>query len=136
MSEFEKKDKYMIYVKPETIEKADRLFKLDGAKSRSEFIENAINFYAGFVSASDCLDFYPTVIVSAVKGAVDSFENRNASLVFKLAVEQAMMMNLMAAVYNVDEDTLYKLRAKCVSEVKRLNGRISFEDVVRYQKGN
>lgn len=136
MSEFEKKDKYMIYVKPETIEKADRLFKLDGAKSRSEFIENAINFYAGFVSASDCLDFYPTVIVSAVKGAVDSFENRNASLVFKLAVEQAMMMNLMAAIYNVDEDTLYKLRAKCVSEVKRLNGRISFEDVVRYQKGN
>lgn len=136
MSEFEKKDKYMIYVKPETIEKADRLFKLDGAKSRSEFIENAINFYAGFVSASDCLDYYPAVIVSAVKGAVDSFENRNASLVFKLAVEQAMMMNLMAAVYNVDEDTLYKLRAKCVSEVKRLNGRISFEDVVRYQKGN
>lgn len=136
MSEFEKKDKYMIYVKPETIEKADRLFKLDGAKSRSEFIENAINFYAGFVSANDCLDYYPAVIVSAVKGAVDSFENRNASLVFKLAVEQAMMMNIIAATYNVDEDTLYKLRAKCVSEVKRLNGRISFEDVVRYQKGN
>ncbi|MBE6738646.1 MAG: hypothetical protein E7566_08395 [Ruminococcaceae bacterium] len=74
--------------------------------------------------------------MSAVKGAMDSFENRISSLVFKQSVELAMLMNIMAATYNVDEDTLYKLRAKCVSEVKRLNGRISFEDVVRYQKGN
>lgn len=136
MSDFREKDKYMIYVKPETIEKADRLFKLDGAKSRSEFIENAINFYAGFVSANDCLEYYPSVIMSAVSGAMDSFENRIAALVFKQSVELAMMMNIIAATYNVDESTLTKLRAKCVSEVKRLNGRISFEDVVRYQKGN
>lgn len=136
LSDSEKKDRYAIYVKTDTIEKADRLTKIDGAKSRSEFIENAINFYAGFVSANDCLDYYPAVIVSAVKGAMDSFENRISSLVFKQSVELAMLMNIMAATYNVDEDTLYKLRAKCVSEVKRLNGRISFEDVVRYQKGN
>ena len=59
LSNSEKKDRYAIYVKTDTIEKADRLTKIDGAKSRSEFIENAINFYAGFVSASDCLDYYP-----------------------------------------------------------------------------
>ena len=135
MSEFEKKDKYMIYVKPETIERADRLFEIEGAKSRSEFIENAINFYAGFVSANDCLDYYPTVIASVVKGSLDSFENRISTLIFKQAVELAMMMNIMAATSNVDEYTLQKLRAKCVSEVKRLNGKISFEDIHRYQKG-
>lgn len=135
MSGSEKKERYAIYVNPETIEKAERLYKLDGVKSRSEFIENAINFYSGFVSANDCLDFYPSVIVSAVKGAVDSFENRISTLIFKQAVELAMIMNIIAATYNVDEDTLSRLRSKCVSEVKRLNGKISFEDVYRYQKG-
>lgn len=135
MSGSEKKERYAIYVNPETIEKAERLYKLDGVKSRSEFIENAINFYSGFVSANDCLDFYPPVIVSAVKGAVDSFENRISTLIFKQAVELAMIMNIIAATYNVDEDTLSRLRSKCVSEVKRLNGKISFEDVYRYQKG-
>lgn len=31
--------------------------------------------------------------------------------------------------------TLSRLRGKCVNEVKRLNGKISFDDAVRYQKG-
>ena len=69
-----------------------------------------------------------------MKANLESLENRMGRLLFKHTVELAMMMNIIAAVYNVDEDTLYKLRAKCVSEVKRLNGRINFEDVLRYQR--
>ena len=46
-----------------------------------------------------------------------------------------MMMHVTAANFRVDEDTLSRLRGKCVAEVKRLNGSISFEDAVRYQKG-
>ena len=132
----ENKEKVTIYLSPDTREKVNTLYKMHGFTCRTDFIESAINFYCGFVTANDCLDYYPAVIVSAVKGAMDSFENRISTLVFKQSVELAMLMNIMAATYNVDEDTLYKLRAKCVSEVKRLNGRISFEDVVRYQKGN
>ena len=135
-TESEGKEKLSVYVSPGTREKINALYKVHGFGCRSDFIESAINFYCGFVTANDCLDYYPAVIVSAVKGAMDSFENRISSLVFKQSVELAMLMNIMAATYNVDEDTLYKLRAKCVSEVKRLNGRISFEDVVRYQKGD
>ena len=58
-----------------------------------------------------------------------------ASLLFKYAVELAMMMHVSAANFRVDEDTLSRLRGKCVNEVKRVNGQISFDDAVRYQKG-
>ena len=62
------------------------------------------------------------------------FENRMASLLFKLSVEMAMMMHVTAANNEIDEETLSALRGMCVEEVKRLYGRISFEDVVRFQK--
>ena len=46
-----------------------------------------------------------------------------------------MMMHVTAASFRVDEDTLSRLRGKCVNDVKKLNGRITFDDTVRYQKG-
>ena len=54
---------------------------------------------------------------------------------FKYAVELAMMMHVTAASFRVDEDTLSRLRGKCVNDVKKLNGRITFDDAVKYQKG-
>ena len=35
----------------------------------------------------------------------------------------------------IDEDSLTQLQGLCVSEVKRLNGKVSFEDARRFQKG-
>ena len=64
------------------------------------------------------------------------FENRISSLLFKNAVELAMMMHITAANFRIDQDTLSRLRGKCVNDVKRLNGRIDFEDAVKYQKGD
>lgn len=134
ISNAEDKVKLSVYVRPETADKLKSYYKSLGFKTKSDLIDDAINFYCGYLTADDCRDFYPEVIKSAVKANLESLENRMGRLLFKHTVELAMMMNLFAAVYNVDEDTLYKLRAKCVSEVKRLNGRINFEDVLRYQR--
>ena len=134
ISNAEDKVKLSVYVRPETADKLKSYYKSLGFKTKSDLIDDAINFYCGYLTADDCADFYPEVIKSAVKANLESLENRMGRLLFKHTVELAMMMNLFAAVYNVDEDTLYKLRAKCVSEVKRLNGRINFEDVLRYQR--
>ena len=67
-------------------------------------------------------------------GAVDASENRTARLLFKLAVEMSMMMNILAANVDVDETTLGKLRGKCVQDVKRSVGSVHFENVSRFQK--
>ena len=131
----ENKKKFALWVHPSTIEKVERLYQLDNCRSRSEFIEKAILFYSGYVSAEDGRDYFPEIIVSTLQGSLDTFENRMASLMFKYAVELDMLMHVAAANFRVDEDTLSRLRGKCVREVKSLYGKISFEDAVKYQRG-
>lgn len=129
------KNKFALWIYPETLERVEKLYREDGCKSRSEFIEKAINFYCGYLMAENYREYFPSVIVSTVKGSLDSFENRMASLMFQYAVELTMMMHVTAASFQVDEETLSRLRGKCVNDVKKLNGRINFDDAVKYQKG-
>lgn len=130
------KTKLSVYVLPETRARIDSLYKEKGFSCRSDFIESAINFFCGYLTAENYSDYFPEVIVSTVQGSLDSFENRMASILFKNAVELAMMMHITAANFRIDQDTLSRLRGKCVNDVKRLNGRIDFEDAVKYQKGD
>ena len=45
-----------------------------------------------------------------------------------------MLMNILAATAEIDEETLKKLRKKCAREVNGTRGQIQFEDAYRYQK--
>ena len=84
----ETKNRIPIWLYPSTIEILDSTFPQDNCKSRSEFMERAVQFYYGYLSASSALDFLPTAITSAVSGAAQSSENRMACLLFKPSVER------------------------------------------------
>ena len=43
--------------------------------------------------------------------------------------------SVLAYDLNVDLDTLKKLRVRCVKDVKEINGGISFDKALEYQKG-
>ena len=135
MSNFEEKDKYIIYVQPETIKTADALYEKEGSQSRSEFIERAIRFYSGFVTAENYKEYFPEVITTTIQGMMDSFENRMAKMMFKYAVELSMLMHVVAADTNIDEGTLTRLRGKCVRDVKCSQGMITFDEALKYQRG-
>ena len=135
MSYLEEKSRFGLWIKDETREKVERHYKEVGCASMSEFIEKAIDFYCGFLTAENYKEYFPDVIVSTIKGCLDSLENRMAKLLFKMAVEQSIMMHVVAGTNDVDEDTLDSLRGMCVQECKRINGMISFEEAVKYQYG-
>lgn len=42
------KRKFALWVQPDTLKKVEKLYRDDDCKSRSEFIEKAILFYAGY----------------------------------------------------------------------------------------
>ncbi len=134
MSNFADKTKMTLYALPETMDRVENLYQYDGCISKSEFIEKAINFYCGYVTAENYRDYYPSVIVDAVKGTLDSMENRMASLLFKIAVELAINIHVTASLSDIEESTLTRLRGECVEEVKKLNGRISFDEALRHYK--
>ena len=111
------KHKFALWLHPETLAKVEKQYRDDDCRSRSEFIEKAILFYAGYLAADNCRDYIPNVIVSTVKGSLDSLENRMANLLFKMAVELSMMLHVTAAANAIDETSLTRLRGLCVEEV-------------------
>ena len=111
------KRKFALWLRPETLAKIEKLYRDDDCRSRSEFIEKAVLFYAGYLTADDGQEYFPNVIVSTVKGSLDSLENRMASLLFKMAVELSMTLHVTAATNQIDADTLSRLRGLCVEEV-------------------
>jgi hypothetical protein len=133
--ETKNKKKFPLWMYPETRQLVADWYRKDNCQSQSEFIEKAIKFYCGYISAEEGVRFLPAAITSAMTGMVDGLENRMARLAFKLAVEMSMMMNLLAVNADYDENTLRKLRGKCVADVKKSVGSVTFEDVVKFQKG-
>jgi len=131
----ENKKRFPLWIYPETQQKVIELYKKDNCKSQSEFIEKAIIFYSGYVSTKDNTRFLPITITSALAGIVENSENRMARLLFKLAVEMSMMMNVLASTADIDEALLQKLRGKCINDVKKTTGSVTFEETVKYQKG-
>ena len=131
----EVKRRFQLWLKPSTLELADQCYESDNCMSRSEFIEKAIIFYSGYLESQRLSKFLPPVITSTLKGIVAESDNRMSRLLFKLAVELAVTMNVVAAGQGIDKATLNRLRGECVKEVKRLNGAFSFDDAVDWQNG-
>lgn len=131
----EVKRKFALWIKQSTIDMVEGIYKEDNCSSRSEFIEKAIIFYMGYLSSNDNSQYLPNVVTSTLKSIVAESDNRMSRLIFKLAVELAMTMNIIASANEIDRETLTKLRGECVKEVKRLNGSFSFDDAYDWQKG-
>lgn len=111
-----------------------KLYKDDNCMSQNEFIEKAVLFYCGYLSTNDSGKYLPNIITSTLKGIVDESDNRISRMLFKMSVEMAIMMNVIAAGNDIDKTELNRLRGSCVEEVKRLNGSFCFDDAVRWQR--
>lgn len=131
----EPKRKFALWIKESSLDLVKKLYREDNCSSQSEFIEKAILFYAGYLSAEDNKSYLPNVVTSTLKSIVAESDNRQNRMMFKLAVEMAVMMNVVASMQDIDKISLERLRGECVKEVKRLNGSFSFEDALEWQKG-
>ncbi|MGN0475591.1 MAG: hypothetical protein ACI4IJ_10920 [Acutalibacteraceae bacterium] len=131
----EPKRKFALWIKESTLDLVKKLYEDDNCSSQSEFIEKAVIFYAGYLSSEDSKAYLPNVVTSTLKSIVAESDNRQNRMIFKLAVEMAMMMNVVASTQDIDKVTLQRLRGECVKEVKRLNGSFSFDDAVEWQNG-
>lgn len=127
--------KFALRISPETQQLVKELCPRDNCQSQNEFIERAIRFYAGYVSSKEAIEYLPPALVAAMRGTIHDSEQHIASLLFKLAVEMDMVMNIMAADRGLTTEDLRTLRGRCVQEVRETHGRISFQDALSYQKG-
>ena len=131
---FENKVKFALWAYPETLKDVEVHYKNDNCKSQSEFIEKAIKFYIGYLNEEKGVNYISPMITETVKAQIKGTEQRLARLMFKVAVELGKLSHMTAAMNDVDEETLKSLHAMCVTEVRKINGIIDYEDAVEYQK--
>lgn len=131
---YENKQKFALWIHPEVLNKVDKVYREADCRSKSEFIEKAVDFYYGFVTADNYKTYLPNVVISTLKSIVDESDTRQNRMIFKLAVEIAILENLIALQEDIDPLAMERLRGECVQEVKRLNGSFKFEDALEWQK--
>lgn len=123
-----------LYLEQEVLDLCDSLLELAEVRSRNEFVGEALRFYCGYLTSKKAEDYLLQSVSSVMAGTVQDSENRIARMDFKLAVELSKLAHVIAYTHDVDEDALHKLHLKCLDEVKRINGAITFEDAYKYQK--
>jgi hypothetical protein len=131
----EKKEKQAVWLYPETKELMISHLKAANARSQSEFIEDAIRFYVGYLDCNSSIatEYLAPVLTSIIDGIVKGSEYRINRGLFKLAVESAMQSHIISAVNDIDDETVDDLRGMCVDEVRHINGVINFEKAYDYQ---
>ncbi len=109
-------------------------YRKDGCRSLTEFMERAVIYYLGYVNSEYITDYLSPTIMSSVKAASDENTKRITRILFKLAVEIAIMNNLVAASLNLNEEQINILRHECEREVRKLSGDFNMNDAIRWQK--
>ena len=137
MEQKDLKKKFGLWIRPSILEEARRLSQTDEADCRSvsEYIGEAIEFYNGYIASDRNKNYFGRVIISSLKAIVSESNTQINRMIFKLAVELAVTMNIVACVNDIDPESVKNVRTACIQEVKRSNGSFRFEDAIAWQRG-
>ena len=130
----DEKQRYGLWASEETMRIAEENYRYDNCKCRSDFIEKAVRFYAGYLHTKRAADFLPRVLTDVLSGTVSVLCDRIGKLLFKLAVESNIGNHILAADTDMDVETYERLRNRSLREVKQTHGEISFKDDLIFQK--
>ena len=109
-------------------------YKANNCTTQNEFIEQAIQFYCGYLDSEQEAVFLPVTLSTVLEGSLGALGDRLGKLLFKMSVEMSMMMHLMAHDTDATLDELEQLRGRCVQDVMRTHGMINFKEIFRFQK--
>ena len=124
-----------LYATNDVLEICEQDIEKSNSKNRSHFICEAIKFYHCYINK----DLTDSVLTPAFETVVDArlnlAEDRIAQIIFKLAVEMAYTMNILAGAFELNPDKIERMKYRVQHEVKAINGSINLEDIIRYQNG-
>ena len=72
---------------------------------RIESTDSIIQFYSGYLYSQQSQNYLPNILTSTLKGITAESTNQISRILFKLAVELAITMNVVAATCAISPDT-------------------------------
>ncbi len=108
----------------------DKLESLQAIKklSRNQVIEEAVDFYYGYITSEISQNYLCSVIGQKTEGLINNSTDRIARLQFKEAVEINLLTRLIASSFDIDKNTYDKMRKTAVDDVKATKGIINIYD--------
>ena len=102
----ELKKKHSIWLSVSAWANVEHHYQADNCSTKNEYIEKAIQFYSGYLDTEHAEEYLPRILSDVLEGKLGAFGKRMGHLLFKQAVDQDLMANLLASDTNVDLDTL------------------------------
>ncbi len=127
-------ERFLICTTPSVRNMIEKNYKSDDCRSRSEYVSKAIKYYSGQLATKENDQFISTKVASLLRSIINEKNNRIEHIVFKLAVELAVTMNVVAATSKVNPETIPKLRHACIEDLKKSKGLFTFDDAYDWQK--
>ena len=93
------KVKIIAHLYPDTVKMIDNMFRQADCRSRSQFIEQAVRYYAGYLMADDDTSYLPIAMLSTMKSIVAESENK-ISQTFLHAIERCKKFSNFLRTFN------------------------------------
>ena len=128
------KKSYNFYLSPEADCMIDSSLVASDSRSRSDFVEKAVRYYAASLGAEMHKELLSQELIRVLQDNIKNVENHISSTIFKMAGEQAVLSLLFAdmLVENLDRKELQRYRNEAYDLIRKRHGTIMFEDALAY----
>ena len=125
------RNRLALRMRAETAQKIEQWHKASNCRSKNEFVEKAVNFYADYLALNSDNQLLPKAVLSTIEGRLGLLEKNLSAATFNHAVELDMLVGIIGQSYQFSQNDLEKRRAQSVRNVKATNGRVSLEKCAR-----
>ena len=125
------RNRLALRMRAETAQKIEQWRKASNCRSKNEFVEKAVNFYADYLVLNSDNQLLPKAVLSTIEGRLGLLEKNLSAATFNHAVELDMLVGIIGQSYQFSQNDLEKRRAQSVRNVKATNGRVSLEKCAR-----
>lgn len=126
-------EKTAIRFEPELKAEIQSMMSEANATSMADFVRQATDFYIAYLRQRKSINFLAPLLAQTIKNEIESVEINISSMIYKLAVEQAITNNIVACYNGVNDETVRELREMCSREIAENNGIITFEEAMEFQ---
>ena len=120
------KQQITAFIQPSVMKDVEINMKTINCKSKSRYVEQAVEFYNGYLHSKNNEDYVSNVIISSIDGIMKGYEDRTSRMMFKQSVEMAKIFKFLAEGFKLTDEQINSIHTECVQEVKKINGALMY----------
>ena len=133
--EKEKKIRIPLWITPSTDLRVKQAVERYGYKTRGNSTKAVVLNNRGQLSTPEKMDYVTQPFSSFMEGIQTWWKTRLRRVLYKQAVELAMVENILVNLGNYSPADIRTLRGKVIKDINAMKGQYDFETAANYQNG-